>query len=57
MKDKSFYAKRIKYCQDFRRRFPKSDKSILENMLRAEAESYTELGDMEAAKKLLQEID
>lgn len=57
MKDKSFYVKRIKYCQDFRRRFPKSDKSILENMLRAEAESYTELGDMEAAKKLLQEID
>jgi hypothetical protein len=57
MKDKAFHVKRIKYCQDFRRLFPKSDKSILENMLRAEAESYTELGDLEAAKKLLQEID
>jgi len=57
LKDKVFYVKRIKYCQDFRRLFPKSDKSILENMLRAEAESYTELGDLEAAKKLLQEID
>lgn len=57
LKDKAFYVKRIKYCQDFRRLFPKSDKSILENMLRAEAESYTELGDLEAAKKLLQEID
>jgi hypothetical protein len=53
--NKSFYLKRIKYCQDFRRIFPDSDESIIRNMLRAEAESYTELGDMEAAKKLLQE--
>lgn len=54
MEDNSFYLKRIKYCQDFRRIFPQSDESILKNMLIAEAESYTELGDMEAAKKLLQ---
>ena len=53
--DNSFYVKRIKYCQDFRRIFPHSDESIIKNMLRAEAESYTELGDMETAKKLLQE--
>lgn len=46
MKDNSFYAKRIKYCQDFRRTFPNSDKSIIQNMLRAEAESYAELEDM-----------
>ena len=51
-KDASFYMKRIKYCQGFRRIFPHSDESIIKNMLRAEAESYTELGDMETAKKL-----
>jgi hypothetical protein len=53
-KDNSYYVKRIKYCQDFRRIFPHSDESIIKNMLRAEAESYTELGDTEAAKKLFQ---
>ena len=57
LEDEAFYAKRIKYCQDFRRLFPQSDKSIIRSMIRAEAESYTELGDLEAAKKLLQEID
>lgn len=54
MKDDSYYPKRIKYCEDFRRNFPDSDESIIRNMLREEAESYTELGDTEAAKKLLQ---
>jgi hypothetical protein len=54
MKDDSFHLKRIKYCQEFRRLFPHSDESIIENMLRAEAESYSELGDTEAAKKLFQ---
>lgn len=53
LEDKAFYAKRIKYCQDFRRLFPQSDKSIIRSMIRAEAESYTELGNLEAAKKLL----
>lgn len=50
----SFYVKRIKYCQDFIQIFPISDELIINNMLRAEAESYTELGDIEAAKKLFQ---
>ncbi|MHC1754476.1 MAG: YecA family protein [Methanosarcina sp.] len=54
VEDDSFYVKRIKYCQDFRRIFPHSDESIIKNMLRAEAESYTELGDIETAKKLFQ---
>lgn len=54
MEDNSFYMKRIKYCQDFLRIFPDSDESIINNMLRAEAESYTELGDTETAKKLFQ---
>jgi hypothetical protein len=52
--DNSFYEKRIKYCHDFRRIFPQSNELIIKNMLVAEAESYTELGDMEAANKLLQ---
>ena len=52
--DDSFHLKRIKYCQDFCRIFPNSDESIIKNMLRAEAESYTELGDLETAKKLSQ---
>jgi len=51
--DDSFYVKRIKYCQDFCRIFPHSDESIIKNMLRAEAESYAELGD-ETAKKPFQ---
>lgn len=54
MEDNSFYLKRIKYCQDFCRILPHSDESIIKNMIRAEAESYAELGDMETAKKLLQ---
>ena len=47
--DRSFYVKRIKYCQDFRRIFPNSGESIIKNMLRAEAESYTELKGTETA--------
>ena len=57
MKDNSFHVKRIKYCQDFRRIFPHSEESIIKNMLRAEAESYIELGDMETAKKIIQGIN
>ncbi|MDO8726124.1 MAG: SEC-C metal-binding domain-containing protein [Candidatus Methanoperedens sp.] len=52
--DDSFYVKRIKYCQDFCRTFPRSDDSIIRNMLRAEAESYAALGDIETADKLFQ---
>jgi len=47
VEDASFYHKRIKYCQDFCRIFPNSDESIIKNMLSAEAESRTELEDME----------
>jgi len=51
LEDASFHLKRIKYCQDFRRSFPYSEKSIIKNMLKAEAESRDELGDTETAKK------
>jgi hypothetical protein len=54
IEDDSFHVKRIKYCQEFCRIFPHSDESIIKNMLRAEAESYSALGDTEAAKKLSQ---
>jgi hypothetical protein len=52
MEDNSFYLKRTKYCQDFRRIFPNSDESIIRNTLKAEAESYTEPRDMETTKKI-----
>jgi tetratricopeptide (TPR) repeat protein len=56
LKDNSFYLKRIKYCQDFCRTFPHSDESIIRSMLRAEAESYASLGDIETADKFFQEL-
>jgi hypothetical protein len=43
-RDPDFYARRIKYCQEFCRSFPYSDQLIIQNMLRAEAESHTALG-------------
>jgi len=39
VEDKSYYEKRIKYCQDFLRIFPDSDKLIIQNMLKAVKES------------------
>jgi tetratricopeptide (TPR) repeat protein len=53
LEDSSYYFKRIKCCQDFCRIFPDSDELMIKNMLKAEAESYAELGDLETAKKLL----
>lgn len=54
--DDSFYSKRFKYCRDFCRIFPHSDELIIQNMLRAEAESYAALGDIETAEKLFKEL-
>jgi len=54
LKNDSFYLNRIKYCQDFCRTFPRSDELIIHSMLRAEAESYASLGDIETADKLFQ---
>jgi predicted nucleic acid-binding protein len=54
LEDNSFYAKRIKYCRDFCRIFPRSDESIIQNMFRAEAESYAALGETETADKIFQ---
>lgn len=47
IKDTSFYERRIKYCQEFCALFPKTDSLIIQNMKRAEAESYFALGMLE----------
>ena len=43
-KDLSFVEKRITYCREFVELLPESAPLIIENMLRAEAESYFALG-------------
>jgi hypothetical protein len=40
VEDKSYHENRIKYCEDFLRISPDSDKLILKNMLKAVKESY-----------------
>jgi tetratricopeptide (TPR) repeat protein len=50
----SYYQKRIDYCHEFCEIFPDSDDSIIQNMLRAEAESHFELGEVEIADNLFQ---
>jgi hypothetical protein len=40
VEDNSYYANRIRYCQDFLRIFPNSDMSIIKNMLKAVNESH-----------------
>jgi SEC-C motif len=40
VEDNSYYVNRIRYCQDFLRIFPNSDKSIIKNMLKAVNESH-----------------
>ncbi|KPQ41360.1 MAG: hypothetical protein MPEBLZ_04098 [Candidatus Methanoperedens nitroreducens] len=52
----SFRIKRIEYCNEFCRVFPETDKLIIHNMLRAEAESYAALGDIETAEKLFKSL-
>lgn len=52
MDDHAYLEKRIKYIQDFCSLFPESDPLIMENMKRAEAESYFALGRVEQGEKL-----
>lgn len=52
----SFHAMRIKYCHDFCTVFPQSDKRIMVNMYRAEAESYAAMGDVENADRLFRAL-
>ena len=52
----AFYEKRIEYCQEFCSLFPETDKLIIENMKRAEAESYFALGLVEEGEKAFQDL-
>ncbi|MCG7850304.1 MAG: SEC-C domain-containing protein [ANME-2 cluster archaeon] len=56
LQDKSYFKKRIEYCNKFYRLFPETDDLIIQNMLRAEAESYAELGEFETADKLFGDL-
>ena len=56
LNDKSYFKKRIEYCNEFCQSFPETDDSIIQNMLRAEAESYAELRDFETADKLFENL-
>ncbi|KRQ86214.1 hypothetical protein ABG79_01944 [Caloramator mitchellensis] len=47
--DPKYFEKRIEYCQEFLRYFPKEDKDIIFNMRRAIAESYFKLNKLEEA--------
>jgi len=54
--DSTFYEKRIKYCREFYTFFPETDGLIIENMKRAEAESYFALGMIEQGEKSFQAL-
>ncbi|MFA4956454.1 MAG: SEC-C metal-binding domain-containing protein [Candidatus Methanoperedens sp.] len=54
--NKSFFRKRIKYCNDFCRIFPDSDELIIHNFKRAEAESYASIDDLPTADRLFKEL-
>lgn len=56
LEDKMWVKKRIDYTREFYERFPEADDLIIENMLRAEAESYAALGDMEKADNLFEAL-
>jgi len=54
LEDKSWVTGRITYAQEFCERFPDTDRAVLQNMLRAEAESYAIVGDIEKAENLFE---
>ncbi|MBC2697608.1 MAG: hypothetical protein HF976_11910 [ANME-2 cluster archaeon] len=56
LEDKTYFKKRIEYCNEFCRSFPETDDSIILSTLRAEAESYVELRDFETADKLFEDL-
>lgn len=56
LEDDSYFKKRIEYCNEFCRSFPETDDLIIQNMLRAEAESYAKLRDYETADKRFEDL-
>ncbi|MFH1856439.1 MAG: hypothetical protein ABH836_04315 [Candidatus Omnitrophota bacterium] len=56
VKEKGYLKKLIKYCREFCERFYGTEGLIIQNMLRAEAESYLLLGDRVLADELFEGI-
>ena len=56
VEDSSYYEKRIKYCGEFVSLLPNSDKHIIENMRRAEAESYFAVGQTDKGEKTFKKL-
>ena len=49
--DKTYYRKRIEYCEEFISRFPNSDELIIFNMHKARADTYAVMGDRGTAEQ------
>ena len=56
LKDKSWITKRITYTREFCQLFPDTSSLIIENMMRAEAESYALLKDTKRAEILFEAL-
>jgi tetratricopeptide (TPR) repeat protein len=56
LKEPAFYEKRVEYCREFCSLFPETGKLFIENMKRAEAESYFALGMLEQGEKAFQDL-
>jgi len=56
LKDPAFYQKRIEYCREFCSLFPETEGLIIENMKRAEAESYFAMGMVEQGEKAFRDL-
>lgn len=56
LKERGYFKKLIKYCREFCERFYETGGLIIQNMLRAEAESYLLLGDRVLADELFEGI-
>ena len=54
LEDASWFTKRITYVTEFCERFPDTESSVLQQMQKAEAESYGLLGDIKKAENLFE---
>ena len=56
LKDRSYFEKRIEYCQEYCSYFPNENELIIFNMRRAIAESYGELSQFEQAESEFEKL-
>lgn len=56
VEDKSWLAKRIAFASEFCQRFPDTGGSILPDLMKAEAESYCKLGEVEKAEPCFEQL-